>query len=63
MFVFFDCWLRRYDHIRTNKDYDIIERVYFIFKLFIFFLSVHFHSCCFYVQYHGDIREISSIPV
>ena len=34
----------------TKYDY-IMERVCFIYRLFIF-LSVHCHSCCFYIQYH-----------
>ena len=32
----------------------ILRNVYF---------SVHFHSCCFYIQYHRGIREITSMPV
>ena len=36
----FDRWLRRYDHISTNtKYYHIIERVYFIYRLLILFIS------------------------
>ena len=27
------------------------------------YLSVYIHSCCFYIQYHRGIREISSMPV
>ena len=27
------------------------------------YLPVHFHSCCFYIQYHGGVREITSMPL
>ena len=52
-----------------TKYYYITERVYFIYKSFTFYvyirciyLSLHFHSCSFYVQYHGGRREITSMP-
>ena len=35
----------------------------FLFKGCLYYLSVHFHSCCFYIQYHGGIREITSMTV
>ena len=48
----------------------IIERVYFIYKLFMFYvyirsiyLSADFQSSYFYIQYHGSISEITSVPV
>ena len=31
--------------------------------LCVYYLSAHFHSCCFYVQHHGAIRENTSMPV
>ena len=47
-----------------TKYYYVIKRAYFIYKFFIFyFLSVHFPSYCFYMQYHGAIREITSMLV
>ena len=54
-----------YVHIKTyslKKYYYIVERVHFIYRLFIY-LSVHFHYRCFYIQYHGGRGEIASIPV
>ena len=24
----------------------------------LYYFSLHFHSCCFYIQYHGGIKEI-----
>ena len=46
----------------VTKYYYIIERVYFIYWLFILFIS-KYHSCCFYIQHHGVIREMTSMPV
>ena len=45
-----------------TKYYYIIERVYFIYRLFILFIST-FSFLLFFIQYHGDIREIISISV
>ena len=45
-----------------TKYYYIIERAYFIYRLFILFIST-FSFLLFFIQYHGRIREIISIPV
>ena len=45
-----------------TKYYYIIDRVYFIYRL-SYYLSVHCHFCCFYIQYHGRIREINFMPI
>ena len=29
----------------------------------LYYLLAHFHSCCFYIQYHGGMREINPMPV
>ena len=58
-FVCFDRWLHRYQSIHPlTKYYYIIERVY-LFIGCLYYLSVHFHSCYFYIQYHRDSREIT----
>ena len=36
---------------------------YVLFIGCLYYLSVHFHSCCFHILYHGGIREITFIPV
>ena len=28
----------------------------------LYYLSVLFHSCCFYIQHHGGRKEITSMP-
>ena len=45
-----------------TKYYYIIEE-YILFIGYLYYLSVHCHSCCFYIQHHGSIREITSTPV
>ena len=56
-FACFDRWLRRYDHIT------LLLKEYILFIGCLNYLSVHFHSCCFFIQYHGGIRELTFIPV
>ena len=46
-----------------TKYYYIIERAYFIYKFFILFISSLSFFLVFYIQYHGGIREITSMPV
>ena len=41
----------------------ILLKKYILFIVCLYCLSVHFHSCCFYIQYHGGIREINSMLV
>ena len=36
---------------------------YTLFIGCLYYLPVHCHSCCFYIQNHGDIREMTSMPV
>ena len=45
-----------------TKYYYIIERVYFFIR-YLYYLSVRCQSCCFYIQYYGGIRDITSMPV
>ena len=33
----------------------ILLKAYILFIGYLYYLSVHCHSCCFYIQYHGDI--------
>ena len=49
----------------VRKYCHVIKRASFIDKFFYIFYysSVHFSSCCFCMQYHGAIREITSMPV
>ena len=50
--------------ICTNKIFLYYwKNIYILFIDCLYYLSVHFHSCCFYNQYHGCIREITSMPV
>ena len=35
---------------------------YILFICCLYYLSVHFHSYSFYIQYRGGIREITSLP-
>ena len=37
--------------------------MYILFTDCLYYLPVHCHSCCFYIQLHGGIREITSMPV
>ena len=41
----------------TNYHYIIL------FTVCLYYSSVHCHSCCFYIQYYGGIRDIISMPV
>ena len=43
----------------------LIKTLYLIYKCFwsFYHLSVHFHSCCFYMEYCWAIREITTMPV
>ena len=45
---------RKFPHQKLRGKTCILRCVY---------LSVHFHSCCFYIQYHRGIRAITSMPV
>ena len=47
------------DHISTNKV--LLYNWQSIF--YLYYLSVHCHSCYFYIQYYGGIRAIASMPV
>ena len=38
-------------------------KVYILFIGCLYYLSAQFHSCCFYIQYHRSVREITTIPV
>ena len=42
--------------------YYIIENVYYIYRLFILFIST-LSSLLLFLYYHGGIREITSMPV
>ena len=57
-FVYVHRWLRDMTTHPLTKYY-IIERLYFLYRLY--YLSVFFYSCCYYIQYHGGIREINSM--
>ena len=37
--------------------------MHILFTDCLYYLPVHCHSCCFYIQLHGGIREITSMPV
>ena len=39
------------------------EHILFIRFLYLLYLSVHFHSYYFYMQYHGTITEITFMTV
>ena len=41
----------------------MLLKEYILFIGYLHYLSVHFHSCYFHIQYHGGIREITSMPV
>ena len=41
----------------------ILLKEHILFVGCLYYVLVHFHSCCFYIQYHGGIREITSMPV
>ena len=45
-----------------TKYYYIIEKVYFIYRLFVLFIST-FQFLLFYIQHHGGIREIIPMTV
>ena len=53
----------RYCYISTNKVSLILLKEYTLFICCLYYLSVHFHSCCFYIKYHGGIRDTTSVPV
>ena len=36
---------------------------YILFIGCLYYFSVHFHAYCFYIQCHGGLREITSMPV
>ena len=55
-FVCLHCWLRRYDHISTNQCITTILKVHILFIGYLYYLLAHFHSCCFYVQYHDYLH-------
>ena len=42
--------------------YYFTVKEYLLFVGCLYYLSAHFHSYCFYIQYHGGIREITSMP-
>ena len=48
--------IKTYTH---QQSITILLKGYILFIGCLYYLSVHFHSCCFYTQYHGGIREIA----
>ena len=46
-----------------KQSITILLKEYILFIGCLNYLSVHFHSCCFNIQYHGGRGEISSMPV
>ena len=47
----------------TTYPPTILLKEYVLFIGCLYYLSVHCHSCCLYIQHHGGIREITSTPV
>ena len=51
-------YCNRYSYIDVTtypltKYFIILLKEYILFIGCLYYLSIHFHSCCFYVQYHG----------
>ena len=47
----------------TTYPPTVLLKEYVLFIGCLYYLSVHCHSCCLYIQHHGGIREITSTPV
>ena len=41
----------------------VLVQIVVLVQVCLYYLSVHYHSCCFYIQHHGRIREITFMPV
>ena len=55
-----------YKDIKTDihlQSITILLKRYIFFIGCLYYLSLHFHSCCFYIQSPGGIRMITSMPV
>ena len=44
-----------------EQSITILLKEYILFMFCLYYSSVHFHSFCFYIQYPGGIREITSM--
>ena len=52
--------------IKTYISYQsntMLLKGYVLFIGCLYYLLVHFHSCCFYIQCHGGIRETTFMQV
>ena len=47
----------------TKESIAILLKEHILFTGCLYYLSVHCHSLCFYIQYHGGVTEITSMPV
>ena len=52
--------IKTYTH---QQSITILLKGYILFIGCLYYLSVHFHSCYFYIQNHRGIRDITSMPV
>ena len=52
--------IKTYTH---QQSITILLKGYILFIGCLYYLSVHFHSCYFYIQYHKCIGKITSLPV
>ena len=61
MFVLTVGYIDMTKYLLTKYCY-VIERVSVIFIGCLYYLLVHFQTCCFYIQYHRGTREINAMP-